>query len=160
MKRLPLLFTIIFFLAACGDNYICPKDPLFPAFINYSTQDIDTIYLEVYQKGTNFSTRLNTIRLDRGNTSFEIAGDTAKMFMGRIADRLTDEYDYRFVNPTDNKKVSVTDLKYTLYEGRRGGLFGWDSQDCNSPLVSYKRDGVEVIVPAQNIVANFVYITK
>jgi hypothetical protein len=160
VKHLPLILIIALTLASCGDNYICPKEPIFPAFINYSLQEIDTIFLEVYQKESDFITLVKTIRLEKSNSWLIPSGDTAKLFMIRGEDWPTGEYDYRFVNPTDNKTVSITGLQHTLKEGKGSSLFGWGGTSCNSPLISFKRDGVLVTRPNPNNGDHYVYITK
>jgi hypothetical protein len=160
VKRLPLLFTTSLILASCGDTYLCPPEPLFPAFVNYPAQEIDTVFLEVYEKGTNFTVRVNTFRLDKGNSWFIPAGDTAKMFMARGEHWPTGDHDYRFINPADNKTVSITELQYSSREGRTSSLFGWGGTSCNSPLVSFKRDGVLITRANPTNGDHYVYITK
>ena len=159
-----LVKSIIFLLitlaiTSCGKDFTCPKEPVVPAYIGYAPQEVDTIIIERYAKGTAFSQRVDTFLLFIGKAAFIRHGDTT--IINAFDQALTVEHDIRVINPFDRKIVSVSGMQFEMKEGHTGGLFGWDNRvACTSPLISYERDNVPVVVANPGNGGNVLFIRR
>ena len=142
-----LILAVIVIICSCGNDYPCPKETLLPAYIGYAQTEVDTIRLERYIKGTSFTQRADTLVFTNYNSVFSRSGDTTLLLPNFNREKISDEYDLRFINLFDNKTVDISSMQFRMEEGHRGGLFGWDRDIlCTSPLISYMRDNTQVAV--------------
>ena len=90
MKNVIIFAIISLVFLSCGSTYECPYQPLLPAFIGYAPAEVDTIILQRYKKGTNFSEGLDTIKLTATNAPLTRSGDTTTLYRSNINDKIKD----------------------------------------------------------------------
>ena len=154
MKKYFWLLALAF--TSCGEDYECPRERLAPAFIGYAPSEVDTIIIQKFEAGSSFTRPIDTTLVGYGHGQFVRIGDTTMVYRPFEVDNR--EYDLRFINFFDNRTVSITEIRYDMREGHGGGLFGLDRMECSSPIVSYKRDNVQVV--PTGVYSNVVYIRR
>jgi hypothetical protein len=137
MKYIMIFFIVLVFFG-CEKVYTCRKEMLVPVLKGYSPAESDTLIIKRFQKGSNFSSFIDSIIL-RFPTAMTTVSDTTYHF---IFAQIDDQYDVKLTNPYDKKTVAISEIKFELREGKTSGC--GDPIKCISPIISYIRDGVTV----------------
>lgn len=113
-----------------------------PTFVGYQQNEVDTIQVFQYHKGTNFTAPHDTLLLTADYSATMVIGDTILVVAQRAFPGFLHHFDVKLVNPFDGRTVLVSDMEVNEHEYNCGGLSGREPGDCTSPLLSYKKDGV------------------
>jgi len=134
-------------------------DTILPAFIGYSTSELDTVIVKRFAKGSNFSQQLDSFAYTAATVVYSQSGDTTKIVIWQGDQQFTGDSDWQVTIPADNRTIKITDITIPKGEQHCGGLFGTDKVLCVNPIVSYKKDGV-VTTFKPNSFGNAIYIKK
>lgn len=105
----------------------------------YSMNEVDTIIVKRFQKGSSFSVFKDSIVL----TGFLRQIDSTYLIYSNVAGYFDGTHDIQYINPFDQRKVSVSDVVIKLAE-TRSSVFAMDPGGCESPVISYTVNGVTV----------------
>ena len=129
------IFIVVLFVFSCTKNYPCRKESFEVYLKGYTASEADTIIIKRYQTGTNFTVYTDSIVLAY-SPLFQNSSDSAYRFYKHS---MVENYDYKVIIPSDNKTVAVSDIKFEMNERVSNGC--GKPIECESPLISYKRDG-------------------
>jgi phenylpyruvate tautomerase PptA (4-oxalocrotonate tautomerase family) len=134
------LVSIVFF-PGCNQHHPCVKNHINPAFIGFSTADIDTLVLRAYQPNDNYQHLVDTILVINLNaTIYTTKNDTTVVY---VNDSNPDHwvspgFDWQIYIPAKNRTISISNIVSTQTEG--------PGRACWNPINSFAQDG-QLIVP-------------
>jgi hypothetical protein len=76
MKLVLIVFTLAIAAGPCRRSCICESEPVVPTFVGYQQNEVDTIQVFQYHKGTNFSAPHDTLLLTADYSARTVIGDT------------------------------------------------------------------------------------
>jgi hypothetical protein len=151
-KILFVAFTSFLFLNSCK-TIDCSNQFITPAFVGFSSADLDTIIIRKFQKGTNFQQLLDTslFTLDTAmrsnNPTFapsHTSNDTTTVllnFTSGEAKFILPNNDWQIFLPAKKLTVSISDIVSPQTEYK---CFG-DNCGCGNPITSLVQNGQQVI---------------
>lgn len=146
-------FTIIFsctLFFACTHKITCSDSNIYLAYKAFSQQDLDTIIMRRYVKGSNFAQLKDTALFNTLNYQAITASDTIQFALpaGMQVSQdsinltlLTPDYDYGIYIPALNRLIQISKIIEEKTEGNAGGVFAQDPQPCYNPIQSYIYNG-------------------
>ena len=145
MKFVLIIFVLSGLISSCGKKCLCEPEQVIPSLVSYNQNEVDTILVKRFQKGTNFTVPYDDFLLHSGNAVISVMGDTTFFIPQNVGLRLfSNKWDMQLINPFDGKTVAISDIEIEQKETRCGGLFGLDPQPCTSPITGFKKDGIAV----------------
>ena len=103
------VFVIIIGFNSCCTKMYCPgADDLGPIeFLNFSSDETDTIFLVYYSKNSNFKTVVDSSLLEIHQAS------GSDKFLGYSSLNITVDYDYRLYFTSINKTYNISEFRTT-----------------------------------------------
>jgi hypothetical protein len=101
--------------------------------------EVDTIIVKRFQKGSGFSVLKDSMVL----SGFLRQMDSTYLIYSSASGYFDGSHDIQYFNPFDQRIVSVSDVVIKLEE-TRSSIFAMDRGGCESPVTSYKMNGVVV----------------
>jgi hypothetical protein len=138
--KLTAFIAILIFFISCGKKYDCPNELLLPVYKGYAINEIDTVIVKRFQKGSNFSSFIDSVLLA---APFSRKGDTTYISSYNYPAYFDGSTDIQITNPFDNKKTSVSNVNHKTEE-TRNSVFAMDRQLCVSPVTSFTIDGTTI----------------
>ena len=137
---------IVLFIAACSgkDNNCREADGLKICTISFTPEEIDTIILRKFSKGTGFKNKIDTLIMDSTNAFFEISKfskDSSVLAIFTPAMLIKSKYDFEIYFPAVNKLVKITEIDEPLQKQKKGIA---DTTYCTNVIKSFKMDGQTV----------------
>jgi hypothetical protein len=147
MTKPAIYFIAIIFLFSsvysCGTYKCSQADGLKICTISLTPEDIDTIILRKFTKGSGFTNKIDTLIMDSTNTFFEFtrfSKDTSSLVIFKPDMLIKSKYDYEIYIPAVNKLVKITEINEPRQKEKKG-LFNTDKTYCVNVIQSYKIDG-------------------
>lgn len=132
----------------------------FLRFSNYELEDIDTLYREMYEKGSSFSVlkQIDTFYI----TQPIITGDT--ILIERATEiGIAEIYDYKIVLPNISKSHNITDIKVGddfVVDITKGNCSVGHTATRIKPVISLNVDGNVVTPYYESINHYIVFVSK
>lgn len=144
---LPLFFACTVF-CSCGSYNCGEAEGLRISTVGLTAAEIDTIILRKFTKGSNFSSRVDTISINASNALFQFPYTTKDTsFMGVLSDEvlLKSKYDYEIYIPSVNRLARITAISEPQ-QGMKKGLFSTTKEYCVNVIQSFQQDG-QMVTP-------------
>ena len=138
-----LLFLSTLFLS-CTKEYDCLDNPIVPLFINFSSNDLDTLTLRKFKAEDNFHTLIDTISIITDSNEifsyYDSSAGAALILHKEIGIR--NGYDWQLCIPSKNKTICISKIISEKNQGKRGwGIFSMDpSRPCINKIYSCRID--------------------
>lgn len=142
--------TLVF---ACSHKVSCEDSNITIAYKAFSQQQLDTIIMRRYVKGSNFTQLKDTSLFNTSNYQTIITSDTIQFMptagMPFSPDSisimtLTPDYDYEIYVLSLNKLTQISNITEEKIEGNGSGIFSMDPRICYNPILSYINNGQTV----------------
>lgn len=118
MKIVLLAITSILIFSSC--NYPCaPSDGLQMELIGFTQLEADTIVLKKFEKGSGFTTAIDSLVIDSNVTRFRLSNDTLKITSTISTTNLLSKFDYMISIPSTNSVFYITEMNEPQQEGRK-----------------------------------------
>lgn len=153
-KQIPYLILVFFAAAAfcaCGSYNCGEAEGLRISTVGLTAVEIDTIILRKFTKGSNFTSRIDTLSINPFNALFQFPYTTKDTsFMGILSEDvlLRSKYDYEIFIPSVGKLVRITAISEPQQRMKKG-LFSTTKEYCINAIQSYQQDG-RTITPKNN----------
>jgi len=141
----------IIYFSGCRTIY-CSNSYITPAFIGFSSQDIDTLIIRKYEQNDSFNHLIDTtIITNNPNLSFYgVSNDTTIVVLNILSGEekyIVPGYDWQIYIPFQNRTVSISNIvsPQTDYH-----CFG-DDCGCENPINLLLQDGQKTIPQIGNI---------
>lgn len=154
-----MLFSAAAVFCACGSYNCGEAEGIRIATVGLTAAEIDTIILRKFTRGSNFSSRIDTLSLNSSNAVFQFPYTTKDTsFLGILNPDvlLKSKYDYEIFIPAVNKLVRITAISEPQQRMKKG-LFNSTKEYCVNTIQSFQQDG-QMVTP--NIWQPEVYIHK
>ncbi len=150
-KQLPYIILVFFAAAAffaCGSYNCGEAEGIRISTVGLTAVEIDTIILRKFTKGSNFTSRIDTLSINSSNALFQFpytSKDTS--FMGVLSPDvlLKSKYDYEIFIPAINKQVRITAISEPQQRMKKG-LFNTTKEYCVNAIQSFQQDG-QMVMP-------------
>jgi hypothetical protein len=144
----PLLFLLI--ASSCTRTYKCSYQTFAPVFVGYKLNEVDTLTLKTYVKGSGFAQLVRSEILTSKDVRYTQNADSIDVFSLSVI--MSSLYDFELINAFDNKIVKISDVVWKEEEGV-SKFWGGNGGNCISPVTSYKRDNsiINVINPGGSV---------
>lgn len=141
---LMFLFCSLTFIS-CFQKHSCVNSYIHPAFIGFSSSDIDTIILRAYKPNENFQHRVDTILVtNKGASIYTNDNDTTIIYQNDSDPNhwIRQGLDWELYIPAKNKTIRITNINGTQVEGK--------GRVCYNPINSFTVNGQKIIpIPVQ-----------
>ena len=152
MKKIYFLILVgigISGLFSCRNTCACTGNfGLTPSLVSFSPGDRDTLVIKEFTKGSGYSSLLDSILIDSGNSVYHTHNDTTDIFSSAV---LLPKYDYELFFPSSNLLIKITDIDEPQVEGNCPS-----KTQCIDPVNSYKINGS--LITKSNPYDNLIYI--
>ncbi len=155
-----LVFSAAITFSACGSYNCGEAEGLRISTIGLTATDIDSIVLRKFTKGSNFSSRIDTLSINSSNALFQFPYTTKDTsFMGILNPEvlLKSKYDYEICIPAVNKLVRISAISEPQQKMKKG-FFNTTKEYCVNAIQSFQQDG-QLVIP-QNTWQPEIYIHR
>lgn len=142
MNRFTTLLTIVLLIGIagcechyeqCGDYQIALK------LSGFDSVSLQQIIISYYEAGSNFSSPIGRDTIREGISYYRQNGIDTSLVFGGVMARI---YDYEISFPNINKKVQLTNIRFTTNSQKVcGGFFSQKISTCYNQPYSYTIDG-------------------
>lgn len=133
MFRLLFAIPLIAIFSSCHNCICAPSDGLKLATITFDSTEIDTLIIRKFQKGSNFTSLIDSLQWDRTIVLFTKFNDTFQMGTWRGDIQLKSQYDYQVYVPATNRTFKITEMNEPQRTGDCSGKIM-----CGNIIVSAK----------------------
>jgi hypothetical protein len=143
----PAIILVIILLTSCTKEYDCVDTQISPAFVGYSSSDIDTFVIRKFKISDNFQTLLDTSVITRSLSGhYETSNDTTIVSISISPNPIKADFDWQLYIPAKNKTVLISNIVSEKRKGKRGfGIFSMDpGSDCINNIFSAKIDNQHI----------------
>ena len=155
---------LTFILISCTREYDCTDPPLQPAFIGFSTSEIDTLILKKFKANDNYQHIIDSFIVKHGYSGqFETSHDTTIVFVTDGKNGIKVDYDWQIFIPSISKTVLVSSIESENKTGKCGsGIFSMDKQGCycTNEIYSAKIDNQIITFSNSNTGRYNIFIRK
>jgi hypothetical protein len=149
-----LLFAIIaplFLLISCEREKVNCHKPAFKfTFTGYAANQVDTVIVTEYLKGTNFGTAKNVVALNAVDHFFTVKNDSISLNYSPFSQTSDEIYDIEIRNKFDNNLIRLYQIEYDI-KTTRANRFDPGVNNCESPIKSYLILGNQMVESKQEI---------
>ncbi len=144
----PILFSCLFLclLATSCKKQSLPKATIRTAFIQYPTDEIDTLIVKRYGYGSHFTQFIDSTILIESMSTIITNNDTMTVFPSYDNCSINDNYDWEIINTSDHQSLKIENIQYNMIE-YTPGIFAMDRPRGSSPVSSYILNGNQVSIP-------------
>ena len=150
-KQLAYIIMLFFAAAAfcaCGSYNCGEAEGMRISTVGLTAVEIDTMILRKFTKGSNFTSRIDTLSINPSNALFQFPYTTKDTsFMGVLSPDilLKSKYDYEIFIPAVNKLVRITAISEPQQRMKKG-LFNTTKEYCVNAIQSFQQDG-QMVTP-------------
>ncbi len=149
-----IVFILLFFfiaVASCSKTYDCDKTNLILSFNAKNIDSLSDFTIYKFQKGTNFSIFLDSIRIINGaGVEFEISNNKTNIYIVSVDQRLVSNYDWKihFYSTTVSNglnEIAISNIEEqneTMKCKKKDFSTYAEGCKCLNTLKSYKLNGV------------------
>lgn len=148
-KSLSMLLLFCSILVAGCRDVPCLQAAVFVGFIAFQDQELDSVVIRSYVKGSQFADLRDSLVFTRANHHFVRRGDTVLLVESR--GEITSNYDYLLDLPNAGKAYRLSEI----FEPRTDG--GRSKAACINPIRSFRIN--DQLVNGKDWY-NFIYLNK
>ena len=122
MKKLLVSLILIIALKSCTKKVDCTDPPIEISFISFSLNELNLLILRKFTADNNFQNLIDTLRVNSGNASIIIRGDTTHISLYDPNNSLKPGFDWQLFIPAVNRTVAITNIIKNNKTGKCGAL--------------------------------------
>jgi len=127
------ILFLSFIIAGCTQEFECADPQIQPAFIGFSSPDIDTFVIRKFKANGNYQTLLDTSMFIYGYSGpYYTSNDTTSVWVSNEENGIKAGFDWQIFIPAKNKTVFISDINSEKTTGTcRTGIFSMDKFGCH-----------------------------
>ena len=149
---------------SCTSEYDCADLQLQPAFIGFSTSEIDTLFLKKFRANDNYQHLIDSFIVSYGYSGkYETSNDTTIVVVTDGKNGIKVDYDWQIFIPALSKTVFVSAIISENKTGKCGaGIFSMDKNGCycTNEIYSAKIDNQAITFSNSNNGSHQIFIRK
>ncbi len=162
IKILIVSLSVVFGLVSCSKEYDCTDFQIVPAFIGFSSSDIDTFVLRKYKPNDNYQNLVDTFKVIYGyNGQYYTSNDTTSVFVSDGKNGIKAGFDWLLFIPAKNRTILISEIVSEKKTGQCGsGIFSMDKFGCTctNKVFSVKKDNQIINFSNSDTARNFIFI--
>jgi hypothetical protein len=120
LKTAFLISAALILLYSCEKTCYCESNTMTLKFISYTDDEVDTIEMRRYIKGTAFSSPIDTILITDSANTFSRSADTVTIVAGAERYRFRSTFDYTLFLPSLGRTIRIDSI-FEIQDAIEGG---------------------------------------
>ncbi len=161
MKVLIFLITVVVLLNSCTKTINGVDISIYPVFIGYNDNEIDTFIVRKYLAGSNFQNPVDTSTLTSTSENFyKFSNDSVIVAFSTVKGSIRPGFDFQIFIPATNQVFSIAEIKNEKTTCRQKRGFMEQREGCSNPNLSYKVNNQTLVAQSLPISASVVFIRR